>query len=105
MDIEAKKGGEARETLPPTLENTLENYRKLIEIHQEKTLDFIRRKADDDKPFYVAYWPNVYDLMRDGQTMTTSNSSAFAQNMERMDRHIGEILDELKKQEIGRAHV
>jgi arylsulfatase A-like enzyme len=101
MDIEGKKGGKARETLPPTLENTLENYRKLIDIHQEKTLDFIRRKADDDKPFYVAYWPNVYDLMRDGQTMTTSNSSAFAQNMEQLDRHIGEILDELKKQGVA----
>ena len=101
MDIEAKKGGKARETLPPDLENTLQNYRKLIDIHQEKTLDFIRRKAKDDKPFYVAYWPNVYDLMREGQTTTTSNSSAFAQNMERMDRHIGEILDELKKQGIS----
>jgi arylsulfatase len=101
MDIEAKKGGKARETLPPDLDNTLANYRKLIDIHQQKTLDFIRRKANDDKPFYVAYWPNVYDLQRNGQTMTTSNSSAFAQNMERMDRHIGEILNELKKQGIS----
>lgn len=97
MDIEAKKGGKARETLPPSLEN----YRKTIDIHQEKALDYINRKADDDEPFYLAYWPNVYDLMRDGQETTTSNSSPFAQNMERLDRHVGEILDLLKEKGIA----
>lgn len=93
MDVEAKKGEKARETLPPTLEN----YRKLIDMHQEKALDFIRRKADDENPFYLAYWPNVYDLNRNGQEFTTSNGTAFAQNIERLDRHVGEILDELEK--------
>ncbi len=101
MDIEGKKGGKARETLPPDLDNTLANYRKLIDIHQEKALDYIHRKANDSKPFFMAYWPNVYDLMAEGQERETSNSSMFAQNMERMDRHIGEILDELKKQGIS----
>lgn len=97
MDIEGKKGEKARETLPPTLEN----YRKLIDVHQEKAIDFIRRKANDDKPFYLAYWPNVYDLNRVGQEFTTSNGTAFAQNIERLDRHIGEILDELKAQGVS----
>lgn len=97
MDIEGKKGGKARETLPPTLEN----YRKTIEIHQAKALDYIERKANDDKPFYLAYWPNVYDLMREGQETTTSNSTPFAQNMERMDKYIGEILDLLKEKGIA----
>lgn len=97
MDITAKKGGKARETLPPSLEN----YRKTIEVHQELALDYIDRKADDDKPFYLAYWPNVYDLMRVGQETTTSNSSPFAQNMERLDRHVGEILDLLKEKGIA----
>jgi arylsulfatase len=97
MDIEGKKGGKARETLPPTLEN----YRTLIDVHQEKALDYIRRKANDKKPFYLAYWPNVYDLIREGQEFTTSNGTAFAQNIERLDRHIGEILDELEKQGIS----
>lgn len=97
MDVEGKKGETAKETLPPTLEN----YRKLIDVHQEKALDFIRRKANDDNPFYLAYWPNVYDLNRQGQEFTTSNGTAFAQNIERLDRHIGEILDELEKQGIS----
>lgn len=101
MDVEAKKGGKAYETLPTNFDVLLENYRKLIDIHQEKALDYIKRKADDDKPFYLAYWPNVYDLNRKGQEITTSNSSPFAQNMERLDRHVGEILDELKAQGIS----
>jgi len=101
MDIEGKKGGKARETLPATLDDTLANYRKLIDIHQNKALDYIKRKANDDKPFYLAYWPNVYDLIRKDQVITTSNGTPFAQNMERLDRHIGEILDELEKQGIA----
>ena len=71
----------------------------LVEMHQEKALDFIRRKASDDKPFYLAYWPNVYDLNVEGTEITTSNSTPFAQNMERLDRHIGEILAELDELE------
>lgn len=101
MDVEAKKGGKAKETLPATLDATLANYRELIEIHQKKALDFIGRKAKDDNPFYLAYWPNVYDLNRDGQDITTSNGTPFAQNMERLDRHVGEILAELEKQGIA----
>ena len=101
MDIQGKKGGKAKETLPATKEDTLKNYRKLIDMHQENALGYIKRKAKDDKPFFLAYWPNVYDLMRDGQETTTSNSTPFAQNMERLDRHVGEILAELKKQGIS----
>ena len=97
MDVEAKKGGKARETLPPTLDN----YRKVNRMHQEKAVDFIKRKAKDDKPFYLAYWPNVYDLNRRGQTMTTSNSTPFAQNIEQMDKDIGEILEVLKAEGIS----
>jgi len=97
MDIEGKKGEKARETLPPSLEN----YRKINKVHQEKAVDYIRRKANDKKPFYMAYWPNVFDFIRNGHDFNTSNSTAYAQNMELLDRYIGEILDELKKQGIA----
>jgi arylsulfatase len=99
MDIEGKKGEKATETIAP---NTIEDYRKISEIHQEKALDYIKRKANDDKPFYMAYWPNVYDLIVDENSdkITTSNSSPFAQNIVRLDKYIGEILSELKSQGI-----
>ena len=97
MDVTGKKGEKARETLPPSLEN----YRKSSIKHQELALDYIRRKAKDEKPFYMAYWPNVYDLIADpAEPITTSNGSLFAQNIERLDRHIGEIVAEVKKQGI-----
>jgi len=97
MNIEGKKGGKAKETIPPTLEN----YRKLNAMQHQMTLDYIKAKAHDKKPFYLAYWPNVYDIMADGQKRETSNSSLFAQNMERMDREIGEILALLKEEKIS----
>lgn len=99
MDIEGKKGETARETIAP---NTIEDYRKVSEMHQDRALDYIKRKANDDNPFYLAYWPNVYDLIVDetSEKITTSHSTPFAQNMVRLDRHIGQILDELKAQGI-----
>ena len=97
MDVEGKKGEKARETLPPTLDN----YREVNKQHQAKALDFIRRKAKDDNPFYLAYWPNLYDLNKRGQEITTSNSTVFAQNIELLDEYVGQILDELKAQGIS----
>jgi arylsulfatase len=98
MDIEGKKGEKARETIAP---KTIEDYRKISAIHQEKALDFIKRKANDDKPFYMAYWPNVYDLIVKDMEITTSNSSPFAQNILQLDKYIGQILDELEAQGIS----
>ena len=97
-DIEGKKGGKARETLPPT---NIENYRATMKQHQEKALDYIKRKAGDEKPFYMAYWPHVYDLIQKDMEISTSNSTPFAQNIELMDKYIGQILDELKAQGIS----
>ena len=99
MDIEGKKGGLAKETVAP---NTIEDYRKVTRMHQEKALDFIRRKAKNDKPFYLAYWPNLYDFTLDegADKITTSHATMFAQNMVKLDTYIGQILDELKAQGI-----
>ena len=100
MDIEGTKGGKTRETIAPI---TIEDYRKVSIQHQERALDYIKRKANDDKPFYLAYWPNVYDLVLDDNfdEITTSNSSPFAQNIVRLDKYIGQILDQLKTEGIS----
>ncbi|WP_198931736.1 sulfatase-like hydrolase/transferase [Labilibacter marinus] len=93
MEIQGKKGEKARETLAPSLDN----YRQINKEHQDDALSYIRRKADDDNPFYLAYWPNVYDLNKRGQTMTTSNATPFAQNIELLDQYIGQIVEELRE--------
>jgi len=62
MDIKGKKGGLAQETIAPL---TIEDYRKISIEHQRLALDYIKRKAGDKKPFYMAYWPNVYDMVAD----------------------------------------
>ncbi len=65
--------------------------------------DYIRRKAKDDKPFYLAYWQNLYDLIVKGMDKsTTSHGSPFAQNMITLDTYIGQVLDELEAQGISK---
>ena len=100
MDIEGTKGGKTRETIVPV---TIEDYRKVSIQHQEKALDYIKRKANDENPFYMAYWPNAYDLILDEgfDKITTSHSSPYAQNIVRLDKYIGQIIDELKAQGIS----
>jgi arylsulfatase len=100
MDIKGKKGELAEETIAPL---TIEDYRKISIEHQRLALDYIKRKANDDKPFYMAYWPNVYDMVADdgAEEFTTSHSTLFAQNIVRLDRYIGEVLSELKAQGIS----
>jgi len=100
MDIKGKKGGLAQETIAP---NTIEDYRKISIEHQRLALDYIKRKAGDKKPFYMAYWPNVYDMVADdgAEKLTTSHSTPYAQNIVRLDKYIGEILAELKAQGIS----
>lgn len=100
MDIKGKKGGLAQETIAPL---TIEDYRKISIEHQRVALDYIKRKAGDKKPFYMAYWPNVYDMVADdgAEKITTSHSTPYAQNIVRLDRYIGEILAELKAQGIS----
>ena len=100
MDIKGRKGEKAQETIAP---NTIEDYRKISIEHQKLAIDYIKRKANDKNPFYMAYWPNVYDLIVDegSDKITTSNSSPFAQNIVRLDKYIGEIISELKTQGIS----
>ena len=97
MEIEGKKGEKAHETGRPSLEN----YQKSIKAHQQKALDYIDRKAKDEKPFYMAYWPYFNDFLREGHEFTTSNGTVYAQTVETLDLYIGQIIDELEKQGIA----
>jgi arylsulfatase A-like enzyme len=95
--VEGKKGGKVREWE----DNSVESYRKSKATIKDRTIDFIRRHAKSDQPFYVAYWPMIpFDFSSVGQDLTTSAQTTWAQNMELLDSYIGEIMEELKKQGI-----
>lgn len=76
-------------------------YKKLLRAHQKMVLDYLDSAAENDGPFYLAYWPHVYDAVRKPEELTTSASTWFAQSVVEMDRDIGQILDKLN--ELGMA--
>lgn len=76
--------------------NSIGEYKQLLRQHQALVVDYIKQAADSDEPFYLAYWPHVYDPARKPEDLTTSASTWFAQSMVEMDRDIGEVLETLK---------
>jgi arylsulfatase len=79
--------------------SSLPDYKKLLRQHQRIVLDYLGEAAQSEKPFYLAYWPHVYDAARRPEELTTSAGTWFAQSVVELDRDIGQILDRL--QELG----
>jgi arylsulfatase len=75
--------------------NTLAEYKKLMRTHQQIVMDYLTDAADAEKPFYLAYWPHVYDAARRPEELTTSTGTWFAQSTVELDRDIGQILEHL----------
>jgi len=72
------------------------DYKKLLRTHQKMVIDYLGDAADSDKPFYLAYWPHVYDAVRKPEELTTSASTWYAQSVVELDADIGEIMDSLQ---------
>ena len=89
---------EGRKGEAPTVAtgNTLADYKKLMRQNQAQALQVIEQHADSDKPFYLAYWPHVYDAARPIESMTTSASTWFAESVVQMDKDIGQLIAALK---------
>lgn len=95
--LEGRKGEKAKVFTG----NSIGEYKQLMRTHQKIVVDYIEEAADDDEPFYLAYWPHVYDATIKPEDLTTSASTWFAENVVQMDRDIGEILAKLE--ELGMA--
>lgn len=76
--------------------NSRPEYTKLIRTHQQKVVDYIQANAESDKPFYLAYWPHVFDPARPPDSLTSNANNWVGQSLEDMDRDIGEVLDTLR---------
>ncbi len=95
--LEARKGGTAKEFMGPP---NPENYKKLMRVHQKQTLDYVREHADNDVPFYLAYWPHMADPFVKPEDLTSNASTWYAYSMEQLDRDIGEVLALLQELDI-----
>ena len=96
MDIEGKKGENARETIAPI---TIEDYRKISEIHQEKALDFIKRKAKGDKPFflYIPYTQTHMPVTPHPDFAGKTGNGNYADVLAQLDHYVGQLLDAVDK--------
>ena len=92
--LEGRKG-EAPRVFSGT---SITDYKKLLRTHQQMAVAYLAGAAEDgDQPFYLAYWPHVYDAVRKPEELTTSASTWFAQSVVELDRDIGEIMDVLRE--------
>lgn len=90
--LEARKGEQAKEWCG--LGN--ECYEKMEAESEKRTLDFIRRNAQADKPFFVEYWPNFLNFLLPQPQKTTMNGGKVPNSYVRLDNFIGQLMQTLK---------
>ena len=96
--LEAKKGGKAREVdLKPGEEWTQAKYTAMNERYQAQALEQLEKLTQQDKPFFMQYWPLVplTFTRADVKQFTTPNGGYQTESMQTLDRWIGEILKKL----------
>lgn len=93
MVLEGEKGKQAKEWG----DTGHKTYMQIDPESQKRTLDFMRRKTEENKPFYVAYWPNLTSFIPNPRKQTR-NRSLWAEGIHNnVDPFIGKVNAELKK--------
>ncbi len=93
MAIEGKKGELGHEWG----NREMEDWDPLEEECRKRTLDFIRRNAKAEQPFYAVYWPNETLSMAPIPNRKTPARSILAERFQYgTDAFIGSLMDELE---------
>lgn len=93
-----EKDGPVREWeeggLPPLDE---EGYYKLEQVWQDKTIDFMKRNAAENKPFFIAYWPNINSFLniRPTETPSTASYGVLQEGLANIDLFVGRLTEAL----------
>jgi len=90
--IEGKKGEQGKEWGLPNNEW----YDKVDTESEKRMLSFIRKNAEDGKPFYVQYWPNWLNFLKPDMQKTTLNGGKVAEAYQRLDAFVGQLMEELE---------
>ena len=97
--LEARKGGKAKEVAPLNLET----YKNFEEDTYKRSIDFIKRNAKGEKPFFL-YWASnavSYFTSHPDWDGKSPQGTHFGDQMMEHDDYVGKILDTL--QELGIA--
>jgi arylsulfatase len=97
--MEARKGEKAREVAPLNLET----YKTFEEVTFNRSIDFIKRNADSDKPFFL-YWAantvSYFTSHPDWEGKSAQGTHNGDQMMEH-DHYVGQMLKTLEDQGIA----
>ncbi len=98
--VEGFEDGTTKELSTPS---TFDEYIKFNAMAYDRVKKFIRKHADDDKPFLLDWWPSLIDIgdRSYNRPQLTQNGSASAESFLRFDLQVGEIISML--QELGIA--
>ncbi len=93
MTIEGKKGELGKEWL----DTSNESYDKMDRESEKRMIEFIRKNAKADKPFFVQYWPNFLNFLKPDMPKKTHSGSKVAEAFVTLDAFVGQVMDELKE--------
>lgn len=91
MTIDGKKGEQGKEWCG----TSNECFDSVDDESEKRTLDFIRRNAKSDTPFFVAYWPNWLNFLKPEMHKASLNGGKIPNSYAKLDTFIGQVMDEL----------
>ena len=97
--VEGTRGENVREVGMKAGERWTEaKYHEMNVRYQEQVMAQLRKLAQEDKPFFLQYWP-LYPLTGPRTTTeqyTTPNGGTYVEKMKLVDKWIGELLKEME---------
>ena len=98
--VEGRRGEKVREVhMKPGERWTEAKYHAMNVRYQEQTMQHLRELAQQDKPFFLQYWP-LYPIVGPRTTTeeyTTVNGGTYVEKMKLVDKWVGDIMDEMEK--------
>ncbi len=91
LTLEGKKGEQVSEWRT----TSHDDYMAIDPECELRTLDFIRKNASADKPFFVCYWPMMTSFIATPQK-TTPGRSLLGEGFTKVDAFINQVMDELQ---------
>jgi len=91
--LEGKKGGPVREWGKPP---NLADYIALDGECEKRASAFMRKSIEAEKPFYIAYWPQITPFAGFPDDNITVSGGLLQEGLARLDRYIGALTEELK---------
>jgi arylsulfatase len=97
--VETRDGKLYEVDMEPGEQWNQKKYREMNERYQGAALEQLRLLANQDKPFFLNYWPlyPVTFARSDTEEFKTLNGGSFVESIVEVDEWIGQILDEVDR--------